>query len=360
VLSIITGLAAKAYHAKQKQLGEQRYASGQRELEKGDAEGAVTDFRTALSYNRDNDLYQLRLAQASVAANHLEEARAYLFNLWERHPENAEVDMELGRLAARNRNVDQALRYYHNAICGDWQGQDAASRRRETRLELYQFLIHVGTQSQAQAELVALAAELPADSPLHNQIGQLFLKDGDYHAALNLFREALQVNRNDKAALAGAGETEFRLGNYQDALTYIERARKRDPDNTAIASLLRRTRLIVGINPYAPKLSAAEQSSRAMRMFQQALARLQQCTREGPNQATRSQPQTAITSVYEDAMKVNPRIQVKLLSRDPDLLAAAVDLAAKMENAAASYCGPPSGLDEAILLIARRQGAGAK
>jgi len=77
-------------------------------------------------------------------------------NLWERHPESAELNLELGRLAAKDGDVDQALRYFHSAVYGDWQSQDAMNLRRETRLELYGYLISLGAKSQAQAELSTL------------------------------------------------------------------------------------------------------------------------------------------------------------------------------------------------------------
>jgi len=155
ILSVVTAFAAKLYHAKERSLAQQWYATGEQELRANRAENAVTDFRTALNYSRDNEVFQLRLAQALLAAHHADEARAYLLNLWEHHPESAELNLELGRLAAKDRDVQQALRYFHSALYGDWQDQDAVKRRREVRLELYRYLMSLGAESQAQAELSA-------------------------------------------------------------------------------------------------------------------------------------------------------------------------------------------------------------
>ena len=198
-------------------------------LKAGQPEQAIIDFRTALIYSHDNDDYQLHLAQALLAANHAEEARVYLSELWERHPEGAVVNLELGRLSARARDIDQALRYYHNAIYGEWEGAIVSQQRREARLELYQFLLSRGAKSQAEAELEALAAELPADANLHTQVGNLFLKSGQFNRALSEYTAALNVDKNHLEALAGAGEAEFHLNNFRYALPYLWRAMKHDP-----------------------------------------------------------------------------------------------------------------------------------
>jgi len=74
VFSVVTAFTAKLYHAKERSLGQQWYAGGEQELKAGHAEDAVTDFRTALNYARDSETFQLRLAQALLAANHVDEA----------------------------------------------------------------------------------------------------------------------------------------------------------------------------------------------------------------------------------------------------------------------------------------------
>src|SRR5579863_4601253 len=44
---------------------------------------AANDYRTALSYDPENNHYRLRLAEALLAAGRLNEARAHLLSLWE-------------------------------------------------------------------------------------------------------------------------------------------------------------------------------------------------------------------------------------------------------------------------------------
>jgi tetratricopeptide (TPR) repeat protein len=366
VLFVITGFAARLYHAKETALGEEWYARGEQQLKAGQAERAVADFRTALVYSRDDYRYELRLAQALLASGHVDQARAYLLSLWEHGPEDSMVSLELGRLATHAGDVEQSLRYFHSAIYGNWGEQDAAQHRREARLELYRFLITRGAKSQAQGELMALTAELPPDPRLYAQVGELFLRAEEYHQALNQYREALRLDPSLETVLAGAGEAEFHLGNYRDAQPYLERAVRKDPHDAELARMLDTTNLILNLDPYAARLSAAERSARVARTFKQALAWLEECAQK-QGQSLRvmasgkdAPPQTPWQRLYEQALNLKRQIRPQAMSRDPDLTAAMLEWATEAENLAASRCGAPTDFDEALLLIARRHGGPLK
>lgn len=355
-LFTITGLAVKGYHAHQEALANEWYEKGQAALRLGQAGQAVVDFRTALVYSRDNDLDQLHLAEALMAADRLDEARAYLEDLRQRKPESAPVNLQLGRLAARQGDVSEALRYFHSAIYGDWQGGDPNEMRRSARLELYQFLISRGAKSEAQAELMALAANLPADARLHTQVGDLFLESHDNNRALQEFQEALRLDRSDPAALAGAGMAEFELANYREAQAYLERSMRRNSASAGAAQLLATTQLVLGIDPYEPRLTAAERSRRVVRAFRQAFTRIQSCAAKRGEALAPSQDQTALQSLYARALKMHPKMRESVLNRDPDLITAAMDWVNEAEGLATSYCGQPTGLDLALVLVAGKHG----
>jgi predicted Zn-dependent protease len=177
ILFVITGFAVKAYHAKERALARQWYVSGERELAVGHAEAALEDFRSALVYSPNDSLIELQLAHALAAAGHLPEARAYLLGLWERVPGNGTVNLELARLAAHSGSVPEAVQYYHDAIYGQWD-DDPAEHRRRARLELAEFLLRIEQKAQAQAELIALAADLPTDPAFETQVATLLLRTG--------------------------------------------------------------------------------------------------------------------------------------------------------------------------------------
>jgi predicted Zn-dependent protease len=200
----LTGFATKVYHSNQRRQAEEWYRRGDVDLKAGRASKAIADFRNALVHSRDNWLYRLRLAQALLAANQMEEARAYFRTLWDRRPADGTVNLELARLAVGDRNIAEATRYFHNAIFGVWE-EDPAGQRRRVRLELCEFLLSCGAKSEAQAALIQLAADLPKDPRLYARVGDLFLKAEDYSRALDAFRQALRLDRQQVTALAGAG-----------------------------------------------------------------------------------------------------------------------------------------------------------
>ena len=199
----VTGLS-RAYHAQRESLGTRWFTRGVADLHAGRFDSAVTEFRAALLYSRDDYNYQLNLAEALIGLKRTGEASAYLANLWERQPEDGLVNLELARIAVQKRQTDQALRYYHNAIYAVWPS-DQEVKRREARLELIEFLLTTGAKEQAQAELIALAENIGDDPAQQERVGDLFLRAQDYEHALGLYRLALKEDRGSECGTCWSG-----------------------------------------------------------------------------------------------------------------------------------------------------------
>jgi tetratricopeptide (TPR) repeat protein len=354
---IATGLAAKFYHAKERGLGEEWYSRGEAELQAGRAPAALEDFRTALAYSQDNIRYQLRLAQALMAAGQLSEARNYLLSLWEREPGNGTVNLELAHLAVRQRSGSEALRFFHGAIYGAWE-DDTIARRRAARLELAEFLLDAGDNARAQSELIALAASLPRDPQLEAQAGTLMLRAGGYDQALKLFRQALGEHPRMEAALLGAGEACFDMYDFAGAQHYLSRAVTEDPQLSRAASLLETTRLVLSIDPLLRGLSSSERARRTRRAFDQALERLQDCAvRRGVDLKAKGGG-AELQELYAAGNRLEPHLRESELRRDSDLVSTTMDWVFQIELTTERECGPPQGPDQALLLLARAQGGG--
>ena len=56
------------------------------------------------------------------------------------------------------------------------------------------------------------------------RVGDLFLRAQDYEHALGAYRESLKLERDNRAALAGAGFAAFQLGRYPLAQRYLQAA----------------------------------------------------------------------------------------------------------------------------------------
>jgi len=357
ILFLVTSFAVRAFQAREREVAQERYAWGERELSSGRPEAALEDFRSALAYTRNDSHIELQLAHTLAAAGHFPEARAYLLSLWEKEPGSGTVNLELGRLAAHSGSAAQAVQYYHDAVYGLWE-DNPAEHRRQARLELAEFLLGVGQKTQAQAELIALAADLPHDPALETEAGALLLNSGEYEHAARLFQEALRLRPNYSPALEGAGEASFEVGHYSDARRYFARASRQSPLSSQPQAHLVLATLIVENDPLARHLSSQERAQRTLRALTQSMERLNGCAAaRGVSFAEESQP-SDLQKMHALAVALRPKVREARLARDPDLMMQVTDLVFAIEKVTERECGEAQGLDLALLLLARMQEGG--
>jgi tetratricopeptide (TPR) repeat protein len=390
VLFLVVGGVSHAFHAQQQALGQRWFDRGVTDLKARRFDAAVIEFRAALRYSRDDYTYQLNLAEALVGLRHTGEAQAYFINLWEREPEDGLVNLELARIAAQRGETQNALRYYHNAIYATWPGDQEVARR-ETRLELIEFLLKINAKAQAQAELVALSENLASESSQdelsqagasqagasrdaaaqQERIAELFLRVQDYEHALAAYRAVLRSERQNRVALAGAGMAAFELGFYPAARRYLQTAAAAAPGNTQIAATLKMADTVLAMDPFQRGISMAQRDRVVAQSFATAGDRLRVCNaarggsdngsdRTGSsanaaatnNSATSSAPglQPSLAERWE---KMNPQISETGLRRNPDLVEPAMELVFGIERQTSASCGTPEGADMALLLIAK-------
>jgi tetratricopeptide (TPR) repeat protein len=344
------------------------------DLEAGHADSAVTAFHSALRYSRDDFAYQLSLAQALAALNRQGEAQAYLLNLWEREPEDGTVSLELGRIFAQEGATEPALRYYHNAIYAAWPDHPD-QRRRVARFELVDFLLRENVKTQAQSELIALAANLPEVSPLHLKAGGLFVEVEDYEHALQQYRQALKMDGRNSAALAGAGRAAFELGRYPEAEGDLAGAVAANPSDSESAQLEQTASLVLQMDPFRRQVSASERTRLVTEAFATAGARLKSCAAGSESQTAAPADQEAagpaMAALLARWNELEPRVSVRGLNKNLDLVEAAMDLVFTIERAtdehpsndrqsheeqSGAHCGAPTERDQALLLIAKLHG----
>jgi tetratricopeptide (TPR) repeat protein len=355
VFFVITGLTVKRYHAEQAALGGRWYQRGENALRANRPEEAVNDFHTALVYARDNATYQTRLAEALVKARHLGEAEVYLRSLWVRQPGNGNINLQLARLSANSHNVPDAIRYYHNAIFGVWEG-NPETHRRQVRVELCNFLLGEGERNAAESELIALQAELPPDADLHTETGLMFAQVEDYRHALQEFQQALKLNPRQPGASAGAGEAAYQLADYAQSRRYLQRALEIDPKNQEAARKLEISGLVLELDPFQRRLSQDERGKRTIAAFQQALSHLKQCAQSRGVNLQSQQESGPFASIYSSVNNMQPKVTRSNLRRNPDLITNVMDLVMQMEETAQQACGTPSPPDQALLMISHTRG----
>jgi tetratricopeptide (TPR) repeat protein len=371
VLAVLTLIAIAAFagvsrlvtrlKANEKQIGWHSYEAGLAEVQSGSPERALDDFRAALDYDRDNPQYQLSLARALRDTGRLDEAEAYLLHLWEASPQDSTINLALARLAARRHSIDDALRYYHNAIYGAWSS-DPENNRRQTRFELIEFLLKQNAKPQAQAELMALAQVLPPDPAQHLTVADLLRQTEDYQGALAQYRIVLKLDHANLPALIGAGDSAFHLGQYRTAEKYLQQALAIQPGNAHARAQLQTASLILQSDPFLRHISDAERNRRITAAFAHAGERLKSCAQlqniDLPANATdenvaQNPGGNDLQALWARWQNVRPKLQRLNSPKNADLPDTLMDLVQEIEQQTAQQCGEPTGLDLALLLGAR-------
>jgi tetratricopeptide (TPR) repeat protein len=337
----LTALVTEAHRAEYRALAQEWRARGDAALAEGRFDEAAGAFRSALRFAREDRMLRLRLAEALAGADRRSEARAYLLGVWQEQPGNAPVNLELARLAAASGQVDEAERYYQNAIQGAWD-EGAEQRRRETRLELAAFLTSQGEPRRAEAVLMTLAANLPPDGPLWRRVGDMLQVIGAHRRALEMYDTALKADPRDAEALRGAGGASRALGDHTAVVRYLQRV-PTDEADPELALVLATSRQYVAIDPYRRGLSARERAARVRRALERAGARIMGC----PDAPGVVELQPRITAALRTET-------VTALARDAERLDAAIALAFDAIRATRDGCDPLTALDHALILLAQQ------
>jgi len=364
-LGAIGGFAAVGhlvtrYDLNQQARGRKLYRQGIQDADAGDYDDAIEAFRAALTCDSGNSQYQLSLARALRDSNnpaHLDEAESYLIALWQRTPQDAAVNLALARVAAHRGSIDDAIRYYHNAMYGVWSS-DADANRNRVRLELIQYLLKKNARAQADSELIALAASLPASVGEHLQAAQLFMQAQDYGGAIAQYRYVLHFQPSNAKAMSGAGQAAYLMGDYTEAQHYLRGAVAADPSDTKARQLLATTDEVLRFDPFHSHISDAERNRRIAIDFAQSEDRLQSCARQtGVTLDSGNAPPTPLAKLQSLWNSTKPDLKRLQSASETDLPDTIMDVVFQIEQQTAATCGQPQGSDLALLLISEKREA---
>jgi tetratricopeptide (TPR) repeat protein len=356
------------YTLNQQARGRKLYQVGLEAVQSGQYDDAIDAFRAALTCDPTNSQYQLSLARALRDSNdprRLEEAESYLFALWQRTPQDAAVNLALARVAAHRASIEDATRYYHNAMYGVWNSDPDINRNR-ARVELIQFLLKMGAPAQADSELIALSTGLPPDPAEQLQAARLFEQAQDYSGALARYEDVIRIAPLNTEALAGAGETAYRSGNYALAQHFLRGAVQANPEDANSRQLLTSSETVLKANPFRTHLSDAERNRRIAAAYAQAEQRLTNCAAQsridlkpsGPTAA--NYPASPLPKLQTRWLATKPDLDRLRSPAETDLPDTIMDVVFQIEQQTASICGPPQDLDEALLLISKKREAASQ
>jgi tetratricopeptide (TPR) repeat protein len=363
VMLALTALFSRLYHKKIHTLADAMFAQGEADERAaqqmaGQAQAAqftlaLTDYRNALAYNPTNPLFQFHLAKALAAAGRDDEARSYLLNLLSESPGSGEINLELARIAARNNTMADAMRYYQDAIYGEW-ASDPIAMRWQVRRELCETLLNRGQVKQAAPEVIALAQNTPADDAVRLTIvAQLLLRTQQWNRALEAYRTLLAGDPNAEESLAGAGQAAFELGQYVTAMQFFDRLPRERREQPDLLNRFDMTRRILVADPFLSGLSAEVRAQRAANALALAQSRVENCARQTGQSLEQTPPRTDLQRVYQQSKELQQDWTPRYLERFPDRLDAAMAYVFSVENAAAAACGESQSDDRALWLLGR-------
>jgi tetratricopeptide (TPR) repeat protein len=355
VLVAVTLFLFRSFTVHRQELAQRWAARGQAAIAAGHPDQAIVALRAALSHAPGQRSYELLLAQALADAGHTEEAYNYFLGLWETQPGNGLINLRLARLAAKKNDMQAAINYYRAAIYGTWEG-DAPVRRRDLRLELSRYLIAHHDRSSARTELLVAGSNAPDDLGLALTLAPLLEEAGAPHDALNYYQKVLAREPNNPQALEAAGRLEYGFGNFEEAHRLLERA-KQEHDTAApsqtlppdVQAMLDNAKQILSIAPLK-KLPAKERVSRILRARDIAKKRFDSCNTRVP--AANESP-SPLQNLAARWMSKEASINRDALLNDTEEQNAVMKLVYDTETQTSQICGPPSGDDALLLMLAK-------
>jgi tetratricopeptide (TPR) repeat protein len=272
---LLTAFVSYYYRAQRQSRAQQFFQAGQTLMQGGRYAEAVEQYRNALSIS-GSAASRLALGLALVKAQRTEEAEVYLREAARRDPASGPVNLGLAEASAADGKTDEAVACFHRAIYGDWPDHPAQNRL-QARFELVDALGQAGRVKQAQAELLALQANAPADPGTEKQIAGLLLNYGLPQQSADAFLRLSKGQRADAEVYAGLGEADLQLADYLGARAAFHEAAQLNPGDASLQRRLTLCEQLIALDPSAKGLRAAERFRRAQTLLRLTLAEADRC-----------------------------------------------------------------------------------
>ncbi len=351
-LFALTLFLFRSFAAHRTELGKRWSDRGRAALQRKQPEQAIDALRTALSYTPGERSYELLLAEALAMAGHTEEAYNYFSGLWDTAPGSGFINLQLARLAAEKNEERAAVNFYRASIYGTWEG-DGAVRRRNVRLELIRYLLKSRNAAAARAELLIAQGNSDDDPAFAFQVGSLFEQAGDRTNALDSYMRASEADPKNPTLLAAAGSLAYSMGQFATARDLLRKA-LHDNGSTETHAIMDRARLtqllqnsdrVLELMP-SGKLSSEQRVTRLLTLRELAKKRFDVCSAMPQGLPTQLQQ---IDVPWTAALKADTRAALMRDSSRQDQL---LRLIFEIESEADGLCGPATGDDALVVLLA--------
>lgn len=289
LLFSFTTLLNSAYRNTRRSRAEGRYQHGMALFAARHYSGAADDFRAALTYVHSGQQYTLALARSLMAMGEWSEAASYLAELSEDDPTNGPVNLMLARIAERDRKDPEAITYYQRAIYGYWS-EHPDENRIAARFELVGLLDRTNQRSQALAELLQLAGEVPAkDESGLERVAAMLLSHGAPQQAADLYRSILASHPENGAVEEGLGDARFAMADYVGARNAYRAAKRDGITAGSVGQRLEISESVLQLDPFLPRLSYQTRVARERELLRRVAQSALRCAALTPELAAAMQ-----------------------------------------------------------------------
>jgi tetratricopeptide (TPR) repeat protein len=312
------------------------FEDGTRLLNAGQASLAVDPLRKAYALDRTDRTFDLRLAEALLASDKLDDAQRTLTEGLERLPNDGETNLIEARLMVREGKYDEASAYYHRALYGTWE-KGAQAQQLAVRVELARMLAAHGSQKDLLAELLPLESDAASNLPVLQQVARFYVIAGSPARAQTVYQNLIHNGAGNAETFAGLGNAELAMGDYRAAQVDFDEAMR----NGASADLKPRVDLageMARLDPTVRRLSSTEKFARSLRILRAARDALAACGRA-----------TGGKDMLDSADKVLAQKTVRNVNNE--LAEERLSMAERLWAARVEACGPSTSPQEESLRL---------
>lgn len=191
-----------------------------------------------LAYNKiPSDSYAYYTAQFQIGKNLLrlnkaEEAKKVFLRLYDEYPPNPDIFTNLGEVARINQKYDEAAQYYQKAIDGYPENY---------RNELWPLYFAIGISYGAAGnndlaeQYLRKVLEIKPNRMTQNHLAYILLQQNkNIEEAFELIVSAYNSSSDEGTITDSLGWAFYKIGNYNQAIKYLEKASDQSPSETII------------------------------------------------------------------------------------------------------------------------------
>lgn len=206
-----------------RQLGEQQNAGANAQPSSSTIEQALAEYEKLVSLDPGSVETHMVLGQLYLVKHQQAKAEEQFQIARKLEPESEEVVLNLARVYAENNNLEQTAKVIEAV-----PESDRTARMEFTLGATYEQMKRTKDAIAAYKRATDLQ---PGDPQTLNALAQSLLNDNQLDAALKQYRDLAAADPENGDALVSISDILRRQGKYEEALSFVRRARKIEPDD---------------------------------------------------------------------------------------------------------------------------------